>query len=126
MRGRGAACVRCLLAGCPVYRTCQRGRGLPMPRGMSHSGRRVCWAGPRRDLIRQSPKNNGETRGTFSLRSPVRPNPIGTSLAILVGIDKATVLVRGLDCLNGTPLLDLKPDRCSFTPLSTLPTAAAR
>jgi tRNA-Thr(GGU) m(6)t(6)A37 methyltransferase TsaA len=72
----------------------------------------------RRDLIRQSPRNNGETRGTFSLRSPVRPNPIGTSLVALVGIEQATVLVRGLDCLDGTPLLDLKPDRCSFTPLA--------
>jgi tRNA (adenine37-N6)-methyltransferase len=34
----------------------------------------------RRDLVRQSPANDGETRGTFSLRSPVRPNPIGTAL----------------------------------------------
>lgn len=72
----------------------------------------------RRDLIQQSPRNDGETRGTFSLRSPVRPNPIGTSLVTLVGIEQATVLVRGLDCLDGTPLLDLKPDRCSFTPLA--------
>jgi len=72
----------------------------------------------RRDLVRQSPKSDGTTRGTFSLRSPVRPNPIGTSLAALVGIEGATVLVRGLDCLDGTPLLDLKPDRCAFTPLA--------
>ena len=70
----------------------------------------------RRDLVRQSPKNDGAARGTFPLRSPVRPNPIGTSLAVLVGIDGSTVLVRGLDCLDGTPLLDLKPDRCAFTP----------
>ncbi len=72
----------------------------------------------RRDLVRQSPKNDGTTRGTFSLRSPVRPNPIGTALAALVGIEGPTVLVRGLDCLDGTPLLDLKPDRCVFTPLA--------
>lgn len=70
----------------------------------------------RRDLVLQSPKNDGAARGTFSLRSPVRPNPIGTSLAVLVGIEGSTVLVRGLDCLDGTPLLDLKPDRCAFTP----------
>src|SRR6204780_3335124 len=38
----------------------------------------------RRDLVRQSPANDGETRGTFSLRSPVRPNPIGTALVALV------------------------------------------
>ncbi len=72
----------------------------------------------RRDLVRQSPRDDGATRGTFSLRSPVRPNPIGTSLAALVGIEGATVLVRGLDCLDGTPLVDLKPDRCVFTPLA--------
>ncbi len=72
----------------------------------------------RRDLVLQSPANDGQARGTFSLRSPVRPNPIGTSLAVLVGIEGATVLVRGLDCLDGTPLLDLKPERCSFTPLA--------
>lgn len=72
----------------------------------------------RRDLVLQSPKSDGTTRGTFSLRSPVRPNPIGTSLAALVGIEGSTVLVRGLDCLDGTPLLDLKPDRCAFTPLA--------
>ncbi len=72
----------------------------------------------RRDLLRQSPKSDGTSRGTFSLRSPVRPNPIGTSLVTLVGIEGGTVSVRGLDCLDGTPLIDLKPDRCGFTPLA--------
>ena len=70
----------------------------------------------RRDLVLQSPKDDGTVRGTFSLRSPVRPNPIGTSMVELVGIEGAVVLVRGLDCLDGTPLIDLKPDRCSYTP----------
>ena len=72
----------------------------------------------RRDLVRQSPRSDGTARGVFSLRSPVRPNPIGTSLAALVAVEGATVLVRGLDCLDGTPLIDLKPDRCAFTPLA--------
>jgi tRNA (adenine37-N6)-methyltransferase len=72
----------------------------------------------RRDLVRQSPRNDGAARGAFSLRSPVRPNPIGTQIVRLVGVEGATVLVRGLDCLDGTPLLDLKPDRCAFTPLA--------
>ena len=72
----------------------------------------------RRDLVRQSPKNDGCTRGTFSLRSPVRPNPIGTSVALLVGIEGSSVMVKGLDCLDGTPLIDLKPDRCAFTPIA--------
>jgi tRNA-Thr(GGU) m(6)t(6)A37 methyltransferase TsaA len=72
----------------------------------------------RRNLVLQSPKNNKSTRGTFSLRSPVRPNPIGTSIVKLVGIEGSTVLVRGLDCLDETPLIDLKPDRCEFSPLA--------
>jgi tRNA (adenine37-N6)-methyltransferase len=72
----------------------------------------------RRDLVRQSPANDGSTRGTFSLRSPVRPNPIGTSIVAFVGRKGPTLSVRGLDCLDGTPLLDLKPDRCLFTPIA--------
>ena len=72
----------------------------------------------RRDLIRQSPANDAVSRGTFSLRTPVRPNPIGTSIASLVAIKGPVVLVRGLDCLDGTPLLDLKPDRTLFTPIA--------
>ena len=72
----------------------------------------------RRDLVLQSPASDGTARGTFSLRSPVRPNPIGTSIARLIAIEGSTVLVRGLDCVDGTPLLDLKPDRSLFTPIA--------
>lgn len=72
----------------------------------------------RRDLVLQSPANDGRVRGTFALRSPVRPNPIGSAVATLVGVEGATVLVRGLDCIDGTPLLDLKPDRTTFTPIA--------
>lgn len=72
----------------------------------------------RRDLVLQSPRDDGTTRGTFALRSPVRPNPIGTLIVKLIGIVGATLLVRGLDCLDGTPLLDIKPDRCLLTPLA--------
>ncbi len=70
----------------------------------------------RRDLVQQSPKSNGTTTGTFALRSPVRPNPIATSLVKLVGLEPGVVLVQGLDCVDGTPLIDLKPDRCSYSP----------
>jgi tRNA-Thr(GGU) m(6)t(6)A37 methyltransferase TsaA len=70
----------------------------------------------RRDLIAQSPKSNGRTTGTFALRSPVRPNPIATSLVKLERVEPGVLLVRGLDCLDGTPLLDIKPDRCSYSP----------
>jgi tRNA-Thr(GGU) m(6)t(6)A37 methyltransferase TsaA len=63
----------------------------------------------RRDLVLQTPFGN-ETRGTFALRSPVRPNPIASSIVELVAIDGAILQVRGLDCLDGMPLLDLKPE----------------
>jgi tRNA-Thr(GGU) m(6)t(6)A37 methyltransferase TsaA len=70
----------------------------------------------RRDLVRQSPRNDGSTRGTFALRSPVRPNPIATSIVTVDRIEGGTLVVRGLDCQDGTPLLDLKPDRELFMP----------
>ena len=72
----------------------------------------------RRDLVLQSPASNGEVHGTFSLRSPVRPNPIGTSIVTLEKIEGNRLFVRGLDCLDGTPLIDLKPDRTLFKPIA--------
>jgi tRNA (Thr-GGU) A37 N-methylase len=48
----------------------------------------------------------------------VRPNPIGTSIVTLVAVEGAMLHVRGLDCLDGTPLLDLKPDRTLFRPIA--------
>ena len=62
-----------------------------------------------RDLLVQVPRTYGEGRGTFALRSPARPNPIAISAARLVAIEGGNLSVRGLDCLDGTPLLDIKP-----------------
>ena len=67
----------------------------------------------RRDLVLQTPFSTMETSGTFALRSPVRPNPIASSVVELVTIEGNRLQVRGLDCLDGTPLLDLKPVRTS-------------
>ena len=64
----------------------------------------------RRDLVLQTPFHTGVTSGTFALRSPVRPNPVASSFVDLVSIEDGTLRVRGLDCLDGTPLIDLKPD----------------
>jgi tRNA-Thr(GGU) m(6)t(6)A37 methyltransferase TsaA len=63
----------------------------------------------RRDLVIQSPHHYAERRGTFALRSPVRPNPIAVSVAQLVRIEGNELFVVGLDCVDDTPLLDLKP-----------------
>ncbi|QRM56548.1 tRNA (N6-threonylcarbamoyladenosine(37)-N6)-methyltransferase TrmO [Sinorhizobium sp. BG8] len=72
----------------------------------------------RRDLVLQSPANSGKVHGTFALRTPVRPNPIGTSIVLLEKIEGNVLMVRGLDCLDGTPLIDLKPDRSLFKPIA--------
>jgi len=63
----------------------------------------------RRDLVQQAPAHLGHTRGTFALRSPVRPNPIALAAVQLIGIEGMTLTVRKVDCIDGTPLLDIKP-----------------
>jgi tRNA-Thr(GGU) m(6)t(6)A37 methyltransferase TsaA len=63
----------------------------------------------RRDLAVQAPRHYSEPRGTFALRSPVRPNPIAASVVRLLKVKGSRLSVIGLDCVDGTPLLDLKP-----------------
>jgi tRNA-Thr(GGU) m(6)t(6)A37 methyltransferase TsaA len=63
----------------------------------------------RRDLAVQAPRHYSEPRGTFALRSPVRPNPIAASVVRLLEVEGRRLSVVGLDCVDGTPLLDLKP-----------------
>jgi len=66
----------------------------------------------RRDLVLQVPGGDcatGMQRGTFSLRSPARPNPIAMSVVQLVKVEGTHLSVISLDCLDGTPLIDLKP-----------------
>jgi tRNA-Thr(GGU) m(6)t(6)A37 methyltransferase TsaA len=73
-----------------------------------------------RNLVRQAPRHYGVARGVFALRSPARPNPIALSVAELIEADGPRLRVRGLDCLDGTPLLDLKP---YFASTDSKPTA---
>src|SRR5260370_9080037 len=68
----------------------------------------------RRDLAMQSPRSDGQARGVFSLRTPVRPNPIATSIVQLVKVEGPVLYVRGSACLAAPPLIDLKPDRTLF------------
>lgn len=63
----------------------------------------------RRDLAQQMPRHASEPRGTFSLRSPVRPNPVALSVVQLVKIEGTRLSVIGVDCLDNTPLVDIKP-----------------
>jgi tRNA-Thr(GGU) m(6)t(6)A37 methyltransferase TsaA len=50
-----------------------------------------------------------ERRGVFALRSPRRPNPLGAAEVDLLALDGNTLVVRGLDAVDGTPVLDIKP-----------------
>ena len=55
------------------------------------------------------PRGPKERRGLFATRSPHRPNPIGLSALKLIKVDGRVLHVRGIDLLDGTPVLDIKP-----------------
>ncbi|MCK4997324.1 SAM-dependent methyltransferase [Candidatus Pacearchaeota archaeon] len=57
----------------------------------------------------KSQNYDGEVRGVFSSRSPFRPSRIGTTTVKLLSRDKNKLIVEGLDALNDTPVLDIKP-----------------
>ncbi|MHB9946611.1 tRNA (N6-threonylcarbamoyladenosine(37)-N6)-methyltransferase TrmO [Clostridium botulinum] len=60
------------------------------------------------NLITKTPWSD-EKKGVFSTRSPRRPNPIGLSIVKLIGIDHNKIIIKGIDMLDGTPVLDIKP-----------------
>ncbi len=60
-------------------------------------------------FLRQRSGQDGREMGVFSLCSPIRPNPIGMSILEVLGVGGASVDVRRLDALDGTPILDIKP-----------------
>jgi tRNA-Thr(GGU) m(6)t(6)A37 methyltransferase TsaA len=62
-----------------------------------------------RSIMQQKKRGVGKIAGTFSLRSPHRPNPIGAATLPIEKIEKGIVTVKGLDCLDGTSLIDIKP-----------------
>ena len=62
----------------------------------------------RNEITVASDSDSGST-GTFALRSPNRPNPIVAATLPIESVEGNVVSVRGLDCLSGTPLLDIKP-----------------
>lgn len=68
----------------------------------------------RRDAVLQNPDFGPRATGTFALRSPLRPNPIASSIVRLLSVEGSVLAVRGLDCVDGTPLLDLKPEFGAF------------
>lgn len=56
-----------------------------------------------------TPPTDTKPHGVFATRSPFRPNPIGLTVVKLVGREGRNLKVVGLDMLDGTPILDIKP-----------------
>ena len=68
------------------------------------------------DLVAHVPLDDRRPHGVFSSRSPRRPNPIGLTVVELLGRDGPRLRVRGVDMLDGTPILDIKPYLTSVAP----------
>ena len=61
------------------------------------------------ELLVQKPPHRDAKLGVFSICSPVRPNPLGMSVVRVLAINGNMISVKGIDMLDGTPILDLKP-----------------
>lgn len=69
-----------------------------------------------RDRLTAPTFRDGVVRGVFANRAPVRPNPLALSVVRLIGRKGAELTVSGMDCLDGTLVLDIKP----YVPTSDL------
>jgi tRNA-Thr(GGU) m(6)t(6)A37 methyltransferase TsaA len=69
----------------------------------------VVWVADRADRSTLTHERDGETRGVFTTRSPHRPNPVLLTTCAVLAVEDATLHVRGVDMLDGSPVLDLKP-----------------
>ncbi|NLX48917.1 MAG: tRNA (N6-threonylcarbamoyladenosine(37)-N6)-methyltransferase TrmO [Methanospirillum sp.] len=70
----------------------------------------LCWFDRAdRNALLVTPPHNPVEHGVFATRSPDRPNPVALSVVDLLGIDDGVLRVRGLDALDGTPVIDIKP-----------------
>ncbi len=74
-----------------------------------HANHRDGRAGPSAKTKVHPPRLGGKAIGVFATRSPHRPNPIGLSLVEVVGVEGRELIVRGIDMIDGTPVLDIKP-----------------
>lgn len=72
--------------------------------------------------LKVKPFMDDELRGLFATRAPRRPNPIGLSVVRLLRIEGNVLHIRGVDVVDGTPLLDIKPYVPKFDAVKTLST----
>ena len=93
--------------------------GLTDIEGFSHLF--LLWAFDRSDGfdLLASPPSDNRSHGVFATRSPRRPNPIALTVLELLRRDGCRLEVRGVDMLDGTPILDIKP-YLSSVPAETL------
>jgi tRNA-Thr(GGU) m(6)t(6)A37 methyltransferase TsaA len=59
--------------------------------------------------LQQRSRHDHNLRGVFATRSPARPNPIGLTISKLISIKENVLEIEGIDMLDGTPVLDIKP-----------------
>jgi tRNA (adenine37-N6)-methyltransferase len=91
--------------------------GLKDIEGFSHLF--VLWEFDRADgfdLVAHPPTDEKRPHGVFATRSPRRPNPIGLTVVELLNREGASLRVRGVDMLDGSPVLDIKPYLSSVPP----------
>jgi tRNA (adenine37-N6)-methyltransferase len=90
--------------------------GLTDIEGFSHLF--VIWAFDRAEgyALLGTPPTDDRPHGVFATRSPRRPNPIGLTVVELLGREGPLLRVRGIDMLEGTPILDIKPYAAEFQP----------
>ena len=84
-------------------------KGLKDLEGFSHVFLIYCFHLCRNFSLRVKPRMDRKMRGIFATRSPERPNPIGLSLVQLKEIKGNIILIRDIDAIDETPLLDIKP-----------------
>jgi tRNA-Thr(GGU) m(6)t(6)A37 methyltransferase TsaA len=63
-------------------------------------------------FLRITPPHRDHELGVFSTHSPYRPNPIGLSIVDVLGVERNVIHVKGVDMLDRTPILDIKPEFC--------------
>lgn len=90
--------------------------GLTDIEGYSHLI--VLWVIDRADgfELMVAPPSDNRPHGLFSTRAPRRPNPIGLTVVELLRRENGSLLVRGVDMLDGTPILDIKPYLSNVAP----------
>lgn len=101
---KGAAGVTGTIQIDPEFR-----EGLKDLEGFSHIYLIFQFHKAARTSLKVIPFMDTKERGVFATRSPLRPNHMGLSIVELLKIEKGTLTVKGIDLLDGTPILDIKP-----------------